>query len=734
MKTTPLILMGPAILAMIAAMPRQEYPKLSPFEAVEWKGETVQVTLAGEDYRLQAIEGLPVEKILAFSKEKHPRKWQERFTEDLVQVLTEMGHRPKDRVSLDVISLKSGEAMRLDDVLMTHENRQRLLMANRSLGARLRRGGEDLKLSPFTGVRWPAEGVEVRIDGAWYRLVKLEGVPAEKLLALTKEQFGSRWQKRFSEDLVEVLELAGRMPEDQRVDLELIDESGASIRKDDVRMTEDNRRSVWELNNRSEVKAEVRRVSRKHGRGAKEHLWLVEPLPVADGSPGLSAEQVFEDLDQLEWLIESTHSYAHLRGIDIAAALDTIRAEAKQGMSTNALALALHRFIGSLGDGHARVDESLDRVLGGQYAPFLLGDVEEGLVAFRPDRSGFLDDERPYVRKIDGRPVDRWIEAGASLGRRGSAQFERRHGLRAIRHLDYCRRVLGLPLKDTVKVELAAASGRRSRTLELPVSSRRPIFGEWPKETSRRLEGEIGYLRIPQMDGDLAVELLSKLEEYRDARGLVIDVRGNGGGTRDILRALYPCLLPEKAGPRVVNVGALRLAPGLPRDANEGYLGDRYLFPATASIWSDEEKESIRRFTQSFEPGWQLPKGEFSDWHYFVVSPATARIRYERPVVVLMDTGCFSATDIFLGAFAELEQVTLIGTPSGGGSGRSRTSALANSGLRVRLSSMASFRPSGATYDGNGIEPDIIIWPDAGFFIGQSDPALTKAIDVLGGS
>ena len=108
-----------------------------------------------------------------------------------------------------------------------------------------------------------------------------------------------------------------------------------------------------------------------------------------------------------------------------------------------------------------------------------------------------------------------------------------------------------------------------------------------------------------------------------------------------------------------------------------------------------------------FKPDWKLPAGCFSAWHYMVLerTPDTA-FHYDRPLIILLDTGCFSATDIFLGGFSGHRNVTLMGTRSGGGSGRSRSEALPNSGLTVRMSTMASFRPNGQRYDGKGIAPD----------------------------
>ena len=101
---------------------------------------------------------------------------------------------------------------------------------------------------------------------------------------------------------------------------------------------------------------------------------------------------------------------------------------------------------------------------------------------------------------------------------------------------------------------------------------------------------------------------------------------------------------------------------------------------------------------------------------------------YESPVVVLVNANAFSAADIFVGALAGRPRVTLMGTATGGGSGRSTQHRLARSGLAVRLSTMASFRPNGALYDGHGVEPDVVIHPTLDDYTVGTDSVLDAAI------
>jgi len=116
-----------------------------------------------------------------------------------------------------------------------------------------------------------------------------------------------------------------------------------------------------------------------------------------------------------------------------------------------------------------------------------------------------------------------------------------------------------------------------------------------------------------------------------------------------------------------------------------------------------------------------------------VISPSQDEryYHYDKPVVILMDRWNFSACDIFLGAFKGWKNVTLMGQPSGGGSGCRQEYRLSNSGIRIRLSRMASFQPNGRLYDGNGIQPDIVVESVPTDFIGRTDTVLDKATDFI---
>lgn len=597
------------------------------------------------------------------------------------------------------------------------------------------------KLSPFTAVEWKGETPRVRIDGAWYELLELDEISAERLVAHCRAEHGSRWQKRFSEDLVQVLWELGHEP-GATVALVLRDEHGVRVTRDAAPLTEGNRRSVWDYNNRSEGELKVLgdafgsrwkvdRVNREHSREpVSTERDLVEPLLLPEwlGAESVTREQAEQDLDQLEWLVQHRYSYRDLNGVDLQACFDAARLGLRDRVAVPEFELTLRKLLARFGDGHTRVDANIARLLPPEYTPFLVERCSIGPVAVLPDRSGAVDPEHPILVEIDGLPLERWLDAAQSIESRGAEHTARRRAERGLRYLGWLRAELGLQRSPTLRVTLANESGERV-TREFEASSRKPVFGVRPQAPSRSLENGVAYLRIPRMDDDVSFmsELRTRLDEFVGARALVIDVRDNGGGSRDALRLVASRLIAPDASPLVANVAAYRLAPGEAPTRDGGFLHDRFLFPASWSGWTAAERAAIAECEKHFEADWVLPRAEYSEWHYMVVSAAPAEQHFAGPVRILVDEDCFSATDVFLGALTELPNVTLIGRASGGGSGRSRVYSLAHSGIRVRLSSMASFRPNGQRYDGRGVEVDVELVPSLGDVLGDSDTVLEAA-------
>ncbi len=471
-----------------------------------------------------------------------------------------------------------------------------------------------------------------------------------------------------------------------------------------------------------------RRVHRKHANVAAEefaHLTRRINFPHR-GDMWLSRKEAEKDLDELEWLLENRFSYLRLKGVDYRSGLDSIRSVLGDGTTRGALAVQMMKLVALFGDGHSQVGPT-PKTLSTQYLPFLVGDSKGRLVALRTDRSGFLDERHPFLCKIDGLELDVWLKAAGRTVPKGSRQFVRHRSIRNLRHIQCLRRELGREPSREVEVELAAASGPGRRTVVMPVTDKCPRYGSWPRTKSQILRGNIGYFRIPvwmSNEPEFLEGLVAAMDRFRNTRGLIIDIRGVGGGSRAPLRVMFPFFMAADDPPQVLNVAAFR------RGHRKDILDARWLYPVDWKGWSPAERAAIQRQAKTFRPEWRPARKEFSDWHYIVIGPChkPTYYYYDRPVIILIDTTNFSASDIFLGAFKGWGNVTLMGTPSGGGSGRCQQYRLRHSFMRVRLSSMASFRPNGWLYEGRGIQPDVLIEPIPTDYIGTTDSILNAAV------
>ncbi len=116
-----LLLIGIAGIVFLSSL---DHSEKSPFAAVRWQKSQPEVKVGDEWFKLVSLDDLPAAEIVAFSQWTYGNKWQKRFEEDLVELLTRMGHPPQDTVTLVVQSLTASETRTLVDVPMTRANRR----------------------------------------------------------------------------------------------------------------------------------------------------------------------------------------------------------------------------------------------------------------------------------------------------------------------------------------------------------------------------------------------------------------------------------------------------------------------------------------------------------------------------------------------------------------------------------------------------------------------------------
>lgn len=169
---------------------------------------------------------------------------------------------------------------------------------------------------------------------------------------------------------------------------------------------------------------------------------------------------------------------------------------------------------------------------------------------------------------------------------------------------------------------------------------------------------EIGYIRYGSFSSgfsDSQMDLV--LERYKETKGIILDLRENGGGA-------------------IFNI------------------------PKLLGRFADSKKLVGYSITRNGED-----HNDFGEREDFYIAPH-GNVQYLKPVVVLIDKGSYSATTFFAVATKAFPNITLIGDATGGGGGLPNGGQLPN-GWNYRFSISQLLDLNGDNYAEDGVPADI---------------------------
>ena len=212
----------------------------------------------------------------------------------------------------------------------------------------------------------------------------------------------------------------------------------------------------------------------------------------------------------------------------------------------------------------------------------------------------------------------------------------------------------------------------------------------------KEIDNHIGFLKINAFWGDNYVERFDSIyEKLAHIDALIIDIRGNEGGNSDYSAYILSHLTSKKF-------------------KMSDWSSPLYI-PANAS--------------------WNYPKEWYSQKSYDY-SPVENKTIFNKPIVLLINEGTFSAAEDFCVGFRNMNRGSIIGTPSGGSTGNPIGFSLPGGGW-VQICTKKDTYPDGAEFVGIGILPDIEVKETVSSFLStiQSDVdnslATVKAIEIL---
>ena len=231
---------------------------------------------------------------------------------------------------------------------------------------------------------------------------------------------------------------------------------------------------------------------------------------------------------------------------------------------------------------------------------------------------------------------------------------------RATRWLIY-NRVFGGPPDTQVKLALQRADGSTFET-----SIRRQIYSDAPEVIAHVLPSGNVYLRFDGFQSPITKEFRQALQKYRDAPGLIVDLRRNGGGD---LAVLLPIA---------------------------GYFyGKKTLFAKD----STRTGKPLSAYAGLFKLPLQLYVGR------------SGQQIYSGPVVVLMNSHSASSSEVFAAGMQDTQRARIVGSQSCGCVlGIAKPRVMKGGGV-LEMSEVIWFSPKGRKLEGTGIIPDEEVVP-----------------------
>ena len=384
---------------------------------------------------------------------------------------------------------------------------------------------------------------------------------------------------------------------------------------------------------------------------------------------------VFDDVWET---IRDRYYDSSFNGIDWESARASFRPAAAEAKNSSEFYSILRRMVGGLGDAHTRV-----------YAPEEKFDWQHPRVV----TAGVS------VREVSGLPAVVSVERGSEA---------ERAGLRAgdiIRSIDdapalelFAKRLRDAPLASTVQSARVRAMAallngpadtdvkvvwRGSDNREREAVLRRRWRDRTAKLVIEKRRDDFFVVRFDAFTKAVAVEFLRALQSrLRGARGLVLDLRNNGGGDAEAMTDMASAFLPTRT----------RL----------GRFTDR-----TGRVTVEPQTRSA------------------------MILAAETIARFNSSLVILTSESTASAAEIFVASIKEARRATIIGTNTCGCVLAIRRRHALPDGGELDVSELDYRTNLGVRLEGAGIQPDEAAVPDIADLRNRRDPALERALELL---
>jgi C-terminal processing protease CtpA/Prc len=474
----------------------------------------------------------------------------------------------------------------------------------------------------------------------------------------------------------------------------------------------------------------------------------------------LTKKQVTEDIKFLTKTLNEKSSYVYLNGYDFNNDFENYLNTINDSTRLEDFGLFITKTLAKIGDRHSSLATirgfDLNETL---FLPFMYAPENEKVVVLDFNQNKefeILIPKFPYLKKIDGIDIKDYLLKTRPEDIKAPKETYFTMAVRDIRDIQKNYILLNKSLPKEIKLTLSDSTLQNDTILVVPIIDKSKRLRPWDEKFEREyvrvkdedfnkpeiieklfsIKDDIAYIRLPEMTNrDEAPLLFDKLNLFmqsiqNNSKAMIIDVRSNSGGTRDLMYEFAKYLVhPDSV--YVVNATRQRGPLPLPKDYKKS-LKNRFLF--SFSKLDSREQKKATDFLENFKPVYELDEKKYSEYYFGLLNGkklAKLTFYYKRPVYILANEKTFSAASVFVSAFKGLPNIKIVGATTDGSSGNSEGVDLPNSKLFGKISTMVSFQKDGQILDGYGTEPDIKIERDINQILWQSDSQFEKLQDLI---
>ena len=405
-----------------------------------------------------------------------------------------------------------------------------------------------------------------------------------------------------------------------------------------------------------------------------------EPVPTAGQHPldTASREQAF---DFVWTTIDERYHDPAFNGVDWKAVGARYRPLALAAPSDDAFWDVLDRMTGELKDAHTRVESPARVALRQRDESITLGfafialEGRLAITSVNPESDAWWSGVRPGMTlvAIGGEPAGPAYEKLLADTRFDSTDRSR--------HLRALRRLLTGPEGSSMSFAFERADGTR---FDATLTRRR--LSTRPASSHRVLPSGFGYLRLAQWTIGATSHALEGIDALKDTPGMIIDLRGNPGGSVHAVNSVLARFFAEHA-----DLGRVTTRTGRPV---------ALLFGTVEIIKLKSEVEGDKN-------------------------------AYRKPVVILLNAGSASGSELFAGEMQAANRAIVVGEPSCGCLLGFLGYTRIPGGGELAYSEVGFVLVNGQKIEGQGVIPNHVVPLTLGDLRLGRDRALETAQEVL---